>query len=155
MVIIGYQGIGKSSVTARSKQAGSNKYIDLESSNFFVDGKRPDSWHHIYAQIAEDLSSQGFTVFVSSHDVVRKALAKLDVKVVIITPGLHLKDQWIERLQKRYESDPSDKNFKALENAKAMYEQGVSGLLQQNDFDVIEIKNIDYDLTDIIDYHYT
>lgn len=44
MIIIGYQGIGKSSVAKEDY-----KYIDLESSNFWVDGNRPnDYWPKAY-----------------------------------------------------------------------------------------------------------
>ena len=70
MIISGYQGIGKSSL------AGKNNCIDLESGNFWVDGKRADDWYKPYCQIANHLSQQGYTVFVSSHEVVRKELEK-------------------------------------------------------------------------------
>ena len=65
MIVIGYQGIGKSSL------AGKNNCIDLESGNFWVDGKRSDDWYKIYCNIALHLHRQGFTVFTSSHQVVR------------------------------------------------------------------------------------
>jgi len=35
MIVIGYQGIGKSTLSKTN-----DKYIDLESGNFFVDGTR-------------------------------------------------------------------------------------------------------------------
>ena len=41
MIIIGYQGIGKSTL------AGHNSVIDLESGNFWNDGKRIDDWYII------------------------------------------------------------------------------------------------------------
>ena len=40
MIIVGYQGIGKSSISNPDTRC-----IDLESGNFFVDGKRPDDWY--------------------------------------------------------------------------------------------------------------
>ena len=52
MIVIGYQGIGKSSLAGRN-----NIFIDLESGNFWVDGKRADDWYKPYCQIAEHLSS--------------------------------------------------------------------------------------------------
>ena len=70
MIIIGYQGIGKSTL------ANCNlNYVDLESSNFYIDGKRADDWYKPYCKIAEHLSQQGYYVFVSSHKVVRDELS--------------------------------------------------------------------------------
>lgn len=59
MIIVGYQGIGKSSLAGRDK-----KFIDLESGNFWIDGKRADDWYKPYCKIAEHLSQQGYYVFV-------------------------------------------------------------------------------------------
>ena len=67
MIVIGYQGIGKSTLANKDL-----RFIDLESGNFWVDGKRADDWYKPYCQIAEHLSRQGYIVFTSSHEVVRK-----------------------------------------------------------------------------------
>ena len=51
MIVVGYQGIGKSSI------GGKHNCIDLESSNFYIDGKRDNDWYKIYCNgetIAED-----------------------------------------------------------------------------------------------------
>ena len=53
MIVIGYQGIGKSTLAGRD-----HKFIDLESGNFWVDGKRADDWYKPYCQIAEHLSKK-------------------------------------------------------------------------------------------------
>ena len=91
MIIIGYPGIGKSTL------AGQNNYIDLESSNFWNKGKRPDDWYIYYCNIALDLSRQGYVVFVSSHEAVRNRLkyAITDERIICIYPSLELKDEWI------------------------------------------------------------
>ena len=68
MIIVGYQGIGKSSL------AGVGNCIDLESSNFWINGKRDPEWYKPYCKIADHLSKQGYTVFTSSHEVVRREL---------------------------------------------------------------------------------
>ena len=66
MIVIGYQGIGKSTLAARNL-----KYIDLESSNFWFDDPetkqrvRHSNWYEMYFNVAEDLSRQGYVVFVS------------------------------------------------------------------------------------------
>ena len=82
MIISGYQGIGKSTL------AGKNNCIDLESGNFWVGRKRSDDWYKIYCNIAVHLSRQGYTVFVSSHEVVRKELEKYkkDNDIFLIFP---------------------------------------------------------------------
>ena len=90
MIIIGYQGIGKSTLAKNDL-----RYIDLESSNFFVNGKRDENWYIIYCSIAEHLSQQGYRVFVSSHEVVRKQLENSKEKVYVCHPRLDLKDLWI------------------------------------------------------------
>ena len=51
MIIIGYQGIGKSTLAGKD-----NKFIDLESGNFWVNGERVENWYIPYCQIAEHLS---------------------------------------------------------------------------------------------------
>ena len=63
MIISGYQGIGKSSL------AGKNNCIDLESGNFWVDGKRADDWYKQYCQIANHLTEQGYRVFFSRESL--------------------------------------------------------------------------------------
>lgn len=88
MIIIGYQGIGKSTLSSICL-----KYIDLESSVFWIDGKRHDDWYIAYTQIAENLSRQGYVVFVSSHEVVRNALKNSKEKVICCVPAPYLKDQ--------------------------------------------------------------
>lgn len=140
MIIIGYQGIGKSTLANKNIN-----YIDLESSNFFIDGKRQENWFIIYCNIANHLSEQGKNVFVSSHEVVRESLKYSKEKVVVVYPSLKLKEQWLEKLQERYNITQLEKDYKALMNAKDRYEENIKEL-QNNDFTKIEIKDINYDL---------
>ena len=51
MIVIGYQGIGKSSLAGRD-----HKYVDLESGNFWVDGKRANVITVVLAKKADALS---------------------------------------------------------------------------------------------------
>lgn len=142
MIYVGYQGIGKSSIS------GKNNCIDLESGNFWVDDKRVDDWYKIYVNIAEHLSNQGYKVFMSSHKVVREELNKRNVDFKVICPSLDLKEQWIERLQQRYDKSHLEKDYKALMNAKECYEENIEDLLQENY--IIQIQDINYDLSDLI-----
>lgn len=123
MIVIGYQGIGKSTLAGRD-----NKFIDLESGNFWVDGKRADDWYKPYCQIAEHLSQQGYIVFTSSHEVVRKQLENSSETIAIVYPSIKLKDEWIDKLEKRYAESGLEKDYKALMNAIDRYEDNIREL---------------------------
>ena len=142
MIYVGYQGIGKSSIS------GKNNCIDLESGNFWVDGNRVNDWYKIYVNIAEHLSNQGYKVFMSSHKVVREELNKRRIEFKVIMPSIFLKEQWIKRLQQRYDKSHLEKDYKALMNAKECYEENIEDLLQENH--IIQIQDINYDLSDLI-----
>ena len=146
MIIIGYQGIGKSSVSGVDSGC-----IDLESSNFWHEGVRADDWYIYYCNIALDLSKQGFTVFTSSHKEVRDYLLEYTIYDFITTvfPERWLKDEWINRLQKRYDAKPSNKNYKALMNAKDRFEDNVKELKEWGG-GFYGIQDMDYDLMDIV-----
>lgn len=142
MIYVGYQGIGKSSIS------GKNNCIDLESGNFWIDGNRANDWYKIYVNIAEHLSNQGYKVFMSSHKVIREELTNRGIEFTTMCPSLKLKEQWIERLQQRYDKSQLEKDYKALMNAKTMYEENIKDLLQENY--IIQIQDINYDLNDLI-----
>lgn len=144
MIVIGYQGIGKSTLA--------NKYlrfIDLESGNFWVDGKRADDWYKPYCQIAEHLSRQGYIVFTSSHEVVRKQLVNSDEQVICCAPDLSLKDEWIEKLLIRYMDSKLEKDYKAYMNAKERFTENIREIADSG-FDVLWLIDMDYNLCDLI-----
>ncbi len=145
MIIIGYQGIGKSTLANKDIN-----YIDLESGNFWIDGKRHEDWYIPYCNIAEPLSRQHKNVFVSSHEVVRNRLQESKEKVVVIYPSIKLKKQWINKLEKRYNETNLEKDYKALMNAKDRYEENIKEL-EKNNFIKIEIFDIDYDLEELLE----
>ena len=144
MIIIGYQGIGKSTL------AGKDKYIDLESGNFWHNGIRPDNWYVFYCKIAEHLSQQGYNVFVSSHEVVRNRLRKYsNEQLCVVFPSVELKDKWIDKLKKRFESTKLEKDYKAWMNAEDRYTENINEL-KNSGISYIEIKDINYSLKDIL-----
>lgn len=144
MIIIGYQGIGKSTL------AGKDNYIDLESGNFWHNGTRPDNWYVFYCQIAEHLSQQGYTVFVSSHEVVRNRLKKYSKEeLYVVCPSAELKEKWIDKLKKRFESSKLEKDYKAWMNAEDRYIENIKEL-QNSGINCIEITDMKYSLRDII-----
>lgn len=147
MVIVGYQGIGKSTLAKNG-----NGFIDLESSNFFIDGVRSPDWYIPYCKIALNLSAQGYDVFVSSHQVVRTYLADHHVQdLVIACPSKDLKDEWIAKLANRYQSTNLDKDFKAWKNAVVRYDENIDELLNQYGFDYcLIIDSMNYDLGSLL-----
>lgn len=149
MIIIGYQGIGKSSLS----RSASNT-IDLESGCFWNGNYRPDDWYVYYCNVAIDLSSQGNTVFTSSHQVVRDYLASLPKNelIAVCYPSLELKDEWIEKLRVRYERTQLQKDYKAWMNAVDRYDDNIRELMA-SPFDKIELDNMYYHLLfEIYDY---
>ena len=119
MIICGYQGIGKSSLAKSCLIENEIPVIDLESGNFWIDGKRSDDWYKIYANIAVHLSKQGNIVMLSSHKNVRDYLYQMNSgeRLATIYPTMELKDRWINKLESRYIFTKKDKDYKALMNA--------------------------------------
>lgn len=147
MIIVGYQGIGKSSAAKDNLT-----FIDLESSSFWVNGKRDFDWYVVYAQIAEHLSKQGYTVFVSSHQVLRDWLNGSTEKVVEIYPSHEIKEDWLERLRTRYNNEPTEKNKRALEGALVYYDANIDSFeADRGHYLYMELRTANYKLEDVID----
>jgi hypothetical protein len=142
MIICGYQGIGKSTI------AGQLYTIDLESSNFYIDGERDENWYKAYANIAHHLSEQGYIVFTASHKLFREYMNLHGIEFVTVSPALELKDEWVEKLNQRYLADRSEKNYRAYINAKISYEDNVRDL--QSEKNAYIINSMDYLMYDVI-----
>ena len=124
MIIIGYPCIGKTSTADIT-----NGCIDLESS-YFNNGN--PKWYESYINVALDLASQGYTVFVSSHsDVVHslKISGHLDIPVVVFCPSLEFKEDWIERAKLRFERTKADKDERAYNRIKEHFEEDITALM--------------------------
>lgn len=145
MIVIGYQGIGKSTLSQKNF-----RYIDLESSALYKGGVRLENWHEPYCMIAEWLSRQGYTVFVSSHKEVRGYLNECCKEPFFaVVPSESLKDEWTDKLLKRYEQFPTDKNYRAYRNAVDRFTENIREI--KNDVeDVREIRSMNYELGKII-----
>ena len=146
MIVVGYQGIGKSTLAGRD-----HKYIDLESENFWIDGRRADDWYKPYCKIAEHLSEQGYIVFVSSHEVVRQYLVENSRELVaLVYPSIELKEAWIDKLEKRYIKSGLEKDYKALTNAKYSYVENIKELQESCIEYKLEINKLSYDLESML-----
>lgn len=155
MIYVGYQGIGKSTL-AKSDVA----FIDLESGNFWIPKTeadytddepelvRSDDWYKYYINIAKHLSEQGKNVFISSHKVVREELNKRNIEFGVICPSPLIKEEWIERLETRFNATHLEKDFKAWQNAVQMFDENIADLCSEKNVYLIEV--IDYELKNII-----
>ena len=149
LIIIGYQGIGKSSCAGPLTNC-----IDLESSNFYIGDKRSSDWYIPYCQIAMNLANQGFVVMLSSHHVVRETLKTMPLlpnvgKVVVFCPQKTMKEDWCVRLAERYTKTELDKDLRALIGATTYFEENIEDLVNCG-FPVYQPMAIDYDLMNYI-----
>ena len=142
MIVIGYPGIGKSTLADRD-----HRYIDLDSNCFYIDGERDSRWFVPYCNIAEDLSRHGYIVFVSSHESVREHLRESSENVVLAYPSIDLRDAWISNLTERYQDTRSDKDRRALLHVNNHYEEEIRNMDTDTRFPYkLCFIDIDYDL---------
>lgn len=143
LIIIGYPGIGKSSL---AKKIGN--CVDLESS-YFDDFKR-------YCTLAMDIADQGNIVFVSSHKRVCEyfntvPLLENVARAVIICPRTTMKDEWIKKLEERYENSGLEKDYRALEFVRYNFESSIVNLCSRyENLPVYQINAMDYRLKDYV-----
>lgn len=128
MIYVGYLCIGKSSISGR------DGFIDLEFS-LFNDGSK--DWAKKYVAVANDLSDQGYYVFVSYHKEVREELRKLGCPFLCIFPDYLLEDVWYDRMAKRFKKNPSDKNLRALQRCATSFKQDIADLKTEDSIAVI------------------
>lgn len=159
-IIFGFPGIGKSSLA--NDENSSIKFIDLESSNFNdINGNKPDKWYEYYGNVAIDLASQSNKVFVSTHKDVLEYITKNkrykqfinNIRLLVIYPGIHLKEEWVDKLQKRYNSTQSQKDKKALDRVIEHFEEDINNLdnfVYNNDLATLIIDERNYNLNDCI-----
>lgn len=139
MLVVGYQGIGKSSL-------GKNRgYIDLESSLF---NRGIDCWVEQYVEVAKHLSDDGYCVLLSAHGAVREYMDKLGMEYMTVSPDLSLRMEWIDKLAQRYKETKLRKDLRALERAKNYYKEDVKSLQEHRNH--LILKNMDYNLYDLL-----
>ena len=153
LIVIGYQGIGKTSLASDI----SNKVIDFESSLFKQpNGLRRDDWYVTYCKQAISIANQGFVVCTSSHKSVRQEFEKTKpdtVDILSVYPSLELKDLWIKRLRQRHLVDMSEKNTAALIDAMTNYEKSIEDMENDILFYKIVLESTNYRLFNLI-YHF-
>lgn len=95
MIITGFAGIGKSSVTKTIPNI-----IDLESTPFEKDWDR-------YVKVAKHMDKQGHVVLISCHKELREKLREEKIPYLCVMPEKDLKDEYL----KRYKERGNDKEF--------------------------------------------
>lgn len=141
MIIAGYPGIGKTTLAAKG-----HRYLDLESRNFFIRGKRFDDWETVYVQVALDLYDQGYLVFTPCHPGIIDRIVTTTQPGVFaaIVPDISLKDAWIAKLKERYELQGTDACLRAYERARDHYTEDISSLISDTRFDTLVIRDMEY-----------
>lgn len=151
MIIVGYPCIGKSTISG-------GKNIDLDDSDmmFLLRGVstkthliRPEGWEQCYVNVAVSLSLQGFNVFVSSRPDVVGELKQRGIKFIAIYPSGELKDRWVERCAKCYESDPSEDNEQKLQRVTRCFDEETRTLAESTPYQYI-IESDKYDLNELV-----
>lgn len=146
MIVIGYQGIGKSTLCRRyGKKKG---LIDLESSLLkdpHNGNSRPDNWADIYCRVALSLSEQGYTVFVSSHKAVQDILKYHLDQTVAIYPDREEKEAWLQKLFSRMVETRLEKDRIAYLDAKEHFDEEID-ILEESPFVKAHIPAKNYNL---------
>lgn len=138
MIYVGYPGIGKTSI------AGTDNFIDLESSNF---NNGSEDWIKEYIKVAKILSDQDYKVLVSSHKLVREELRNQKIPYICVFPDLTLKDRWFDRLAVRYKQSGEEKDLRALARWHC-FNNDIKDLFRETN--IMVISHYPYDLKEFI-----
>lgn len=108
-IISAFPACGKSFMTKTIKDDKFNGILDSDSSNFsWIKDENGDNtterdpnFPNNYIQHIRDNIGKVSIVFVSSHDVVRKALEENNIEYYLIYPDIELKYEWLDRMRTR------------------------------------------------------
>ncbi len=168
MILLGYQGIGKSTMAKKNKDLS---VIDLESSCYTWGSRKLEDWHKAYADNALHLSRQGYTVFIATHAPVREWIGghnttfplgvqidgMYEEQVAVVVPDTSLKDEWVAKLRKRYEATKLMKDYCAWMNADDRFVDNINEIMadaEKYSWGTIIIPSLEYDLRKLISEKY-
>jgi hypothetical protein len=117
MIYCGYQGCGKSTYCRNNPDTT----IDLDSSNFV----KKDKWENLYVALAHSLSFAGYNVFISAHQVVINRLIEEGIVFELLIPEQNPK-AWRNRLEFRYNINPTQANMNAILDFDKNYEKDMA-----------------------------
>ena len=113
MIICGYQGCGKTTYC----KANPGTTLDLDSSAFV----KREGWEAEYVKLASLFSDTGKKVFISAHKVVIDYLIANNYYFELLIPAQNPK-AWRNRLEFRYNINPTQGNLNALLDFDQNYE---------------------------------
>lgn len=142
MIVIGYPGVGKSTISKRNI-----RYVDFDSSIF----PKEDGWEEDYVNKAISLSKEGHVVFISAHEKVRDLVKDCREKIVVVYPSLKLHDFWIQRLKDRYNKSRNAAEYRALYRCVSNYGEDILKLKESKFKNKIELKEESYDLEKLLE----
>ena len=150
MIIMGYPGIGKTTVSKDDY-----RFIDLDSDAFKHRGLfRDKNWAEHYCNTALFLSGQGYCVFVSTHPEVRRKIISMEPCSVLCYPHIELKEDWIRRLHERYDGMRNRQTHNAWRRAADFYESDIQELMACSACrNHIILSSMDYNLKRVILEH--
>ena len=143
-LVLGFPGVGKTMYYMKKK--GKVDVLDSDSSTFPKEGFPSNYIEHILENIGkQDL------IFISTHEVVRKALKSIDIfsnenvdGVYLVYPDLSLKDDYL----KRYKERGNNKQF--IEVLDKMFDNWVEELNNEsNKFVKIKLNDSNYYISDL------
>ena len=104
LVISGFPGIGKSHLHKLNEKL---VVLDSDSSEFswIKEGVRHPDFPNNYMEHIESNIGKADNIFVSSHDIVRKALEENGIQYLLVYPSIDLKDEYIQRYRDRGSSE--------------------------------------------------
>lgn len=148
-LVLGFPGVGKTMYYMKKK--GKIDVLDSDSSTFPKDGFPSNYIEHIL----ENIGKQD-VIFISTHEVVRKALKSIDIfsndnveGVYLVYPDLSLKDEYM----KRYKERGNNKQF--IEVLDKMFDNWVEELdNESNKFTKIKLNNSNYYISNISIFYY-
>ena len=143
MIISGFPGVGK---TTLFNKAGELRILDSDSSNFSWSDKgvRNPNWPQNYIDHIKDQRDTADVILVSSHDVIRKALAESGIPFTLVYPLLEMKDEHIQR----YKNRESDEQLVTL--LEKNYEKWIPELMDQEGCKHVVLQSGEY-LADVIE----
>lgn len=143
-LVLGFPGVGKTMYCMKKK--GKIDVLDSDSSTFSKEGFPSNYIEHIL----ENIGKQD-VIFISTHEVVRKALKSIDIfsndnidGVYLVYPDLSLKDEYL----KRYKERGNNKQF--IEVLDKMFDNWIEELNNEsNKFIKIKLNDSNYYISDL------
>lgn len=145
LIVSGFPGVGKTTLFNQNRDL---VLLDSDSTNFSwadVEKKiRHPDWPNNYIEHIKNNLDKADLIFVSSHDVVRRALVASGLRFSLVYPSLGMKDEYI----RRYVDRGSSEGFVKL--LRSNYENWIAELSSQTDCTHVVLSSGQY-LADVLE----